>query len=160
MQKCKCDHLVFYRISDGGLILLVVYVDNIVITGSNVVGITSLKSFLISQFHTKDLGSLKYFMGIEVTRCKKDIFLFQRKYVLNLLVEMEKLDAKPYIAPMLLNLQLVADNNEPFADPEMYRRLVGKLNYLTVIQLDSAYSVSIVSQFMSSPTVAHWEALG
>lgn len=61
---------------------------------------------------------------------------------------------------MTPNLQLATEDSELFDNPEMYRRLVGKLNYLTVICPNIAYSVSIVSQFMSSPTVAHWEALG
>ncbi|XP_058006663.1 uncharacterized mitochondrial protein AtMg00810-like [Hevea brasiliensis] len=61
---------------------------------------------------------------------------------------------------MTPNLQLTVGDGELFEDPEMYRRLVGKLNYLTVTRPDIAYSVSIISQFMSSPTINHWEALG
>ena len=154
MKMSKCDHSVFYRNSDSGVILLVVYVDDIVITGSDIAGITSLKEFLKTQFHTKDLGSLKYFLGIEVMRCKKGIFLSQRKYVLDLLAETGKLGAKPCSTPMTPNLQLTTEDSEPFTDPEMYRILVGKLNYLTVTRLDIVYSVSVVSQFTSSPTVA------
>ena len=70
MQKSKSDHSVFYRNFNYGIILLVVYVDDIVITGSDSKGISSLKSFLHSQFHTKDLGTLKYFLGVEVMRSK------------------------------------------------------------------------------------------
>ena len=66
MQKTKSDHFVFYRNSSLGIILLVVYVDDIVITGSDSKCISSLKSFIQSQFHTKDLGMLRYFLGIEV----------------------------------------------------------------------------------------------
>ena len=66
MQMSKSDHSVFYRNSNPGIILLVVYVDDIVITRSDSKGISSLKSFLQSQFHTKDLGMLRYFLGIEV----------------------------------------------------------------------------------------------
>ena len=88
MQKSKSDYSVFsvfYRNSEVGIILLVVYVDDIVITGSDMTGISSLKSFLRGQFHTKDLGMLKYFLGIEVMRSKHEIFLSQRKYVLDCL---------------------------------------------------------------------------
>ena len=159
MQKSTSDHSVFFRSTKTGLILLVVYVDDIVITGSDSAGITSLKSFLQTQFQTKDLGLLKYFLGIEVSRCKRGIFLSQRKYVLDLLKETGKLGAKPCSAPMTPNLQLSIDG-ELFDDPEMYRRLVGKLNYLIVTRPDIAYSVSVLSQFMSSPIVIHWETLG
>ena len=66
LQKSKSDHFVFYRNSNSGIILLVVYVADIVITGSDCTGISSLKSFLHDQFHTKDLGMLRYFLGVEI----------------------------------------------------------------------------------------------
>jgi hypothetical protein len=134
------------------------YVDDIVITGSDITGISSVKSFLHTQFHMKDLGMLKYFLGVEVNRSKKGIFLSQRKYVLDLLTEIGKLRAKPCSVPMIPNLQLIKDG-ELFEDPEKYRRLVGKLNYLTVTCPDISYSFSVVSQFKSSPTIHHWVAL-
>ena len=84
LSKSKLDHSVFFKCSDSGIILLIVYVDDIIITGSDSAGISSLKTFLHTQFHTKDLGLLKYFLGIELTRSKKGIFLSQRKYVLDL----------------------------------------------------------------------------
>ena len=85
MQNSKSDHSVFYKNSNSSIILLVVYVDDIVITRSDSKGISSLKSFLQSQFHPKDLGMLRYFLGIEVMQNKYGIFLYQRKYVLDLL---------------------------------------------------------------------------
>ncbi|XP_062109912.1 uncharacterized mitochondrial protein AtMg00810-like [Humulus lupulus] len=136
----------------------IVYVDDIFITGNDTRGISSLKYFLHTQFHTKDFGMLKYFLGIEVTQSKQGIFLFQRKYVLELLTETGKLGEKPCSTPMSPNVHLKRDG-EPFEVPEKYRRLVGKLNYLTVTRLDIAFSVSIVSQFMSSPTIHHWAVL-
>ena len=100
MQKSKSDHSVVYRNSQAGIILLVVYVDDIIITGDDMTGISSLKSFLHGQFHTKDLGMLKYFLGAEVIRSKRGIFLSEMKYVLNLLFEIGKLAANPCQSPM------------------------------------------------------------
>ncbi|RVW25707.1 Retrovirus-related Pol polyprotein from transposon RE1 [Vitis vinifera] len=139
MNKSEKDHSVFYKKSAAGIILLVVYVDDIVITGNDHAGISDLKTFMHSKFHTKDLGELKYFLGIEVSRSKKGMFLSQRKYVLDLLKE--------------------TDDGDPFYNPERYRRVVGKLNYLTVTRPDIAYAVSVVSQFTSAPTIKHWAAL-
>ncbi|KAK2966731.1 hypothetical protein RJ640_024398 [Escallonia rubra] len=127
--------------------------------GDDCTGITSLKKFLQTKFHTKDLGPLKYFLGIEVTRSKKGIFLSQRKYVLDLLVETGKAGAKPCNTPMNPSVHLTKDDGDRLDDPEKYRRLVGKLNYLIVTRPDIAYAVSTVSQFMSEPTVKHWAAL-
>ena len=81
MQKSKSDHSVFYKNYSSGIILLVVYVDDIVIIGSDSKGTLSLKFFHHSQFHTKDLGMLKYFLSVEVMRSKQRILLSQRKYV-------------------------------------------------------------------------------
>ena len=121
-------------------------------------GISSLKSFLNGQFHTKDLRMLKYFLGVEVMRSNCGIFLSQRKYVLDLLSETGKLVTKPCPSSMAQSLHPTREG-ELFEDPERYRRLVDKLNYLTVTRLDIAYSISVVSQYMSSPTVDHWMAI-
>ena len=129
--------------------------DDIVITGSDSIGILSLKSFLHGQFYTKDLGMLRYFLGVEVMRSKHGIFLSQRKYVLDLLSETEKLGAKPCSSRMDPGVHLTREG-ELFEDPERYRRLVGKLNYLVVTCPDIAHSVSVVSQYMSSSTVDNW----
>ena len=77
MHKSKSDHFVFCKNSNYGIILLVVYVLDIAIIGSDSKGILSLKSFLHSQFHIKDLEMLKYFLGVEVMRSKQGILLFQ-----------------------------------------------------------------------------------
>ena len=155
MQKSKSNHSLFYRNSSSGIIMLVVYVDDIVITESDSKGISSLKSFLQSQFHTKDLGMLRYFLGIEVMRSKYRIFLSQRKYVLDLLSETEKLEVKPCSFPMVPGVHLTREG-ETFENPKRYRRLIGKLNYPTVTCFDIAHSVSIVSLYISSSTIDHW----
>ena len=118
-------------------------------------GISSLKSFLYSQFHTKDLETLKYFLGVEVMRSKQRILLSQRKYVFDLLFEIGKLGAKPCNTPMAPNVRFTKEG-ELFEDSERYRKLVGKLNYLTVSRSDIAYKVSVLSQYMSSLTINHW----
>ncbi|XP_031106257.1 uncharacterized protein LOC116010903 [Ipomoea triloba] len=158
MRRSACDHTVFYKHTNHGCVLLIVYVDDIVITGNDASGIDSLKSFLGAEFHTKDLGVLKYSLGIEVARSKKGIFLSQRKYVLDLLDDTGLLGSIPCDTPMEQGVKLVAGEGEVFEDLERYRRSVGKLNYLTITRPDIAFPVSMVSQFMSSPTRTHWDA--
>ena len=95
---------------------------------------------------------LRYFLDVEVMWSKHEIFLAQRKYVLDLLSEKGKLGVKPCNSPMAPGVHVTREG-ELFEDPERYRRLVGKLNYLTITRPDIAYSVSVVSQYMFSPTV-------
>ena len=98
---------------------------------------------------------LRYFLGIEFMRNKHEIFLSQWKYVFDLLFEIGKLRVKPCNFPMASGVHLTREG-ETLEDPERYRRLVEKLNYLSVTRLDIAHSVSVVSQYMFSPTVDHW----
>ena len=134
------------------------YVDDIVITGSDFKGISSLKSFLHGHFHAKDLGMLRYFLGVEVMRSKHGIFLSQRKYVFDLLFETKKLGAKPCNSPMAPSVRLIREG-KTFEDPEGYRRLVGKLNYFIVTHPNIAHSVSVVSQYTFAQTIDHWVAI-
>ena len=78
--------------------------------------------------------------------------------MLDLLSKIGKLAAKSCQSPMAQRLYLTREG-KLFEDPERYRRLVGKLNYLTITCLDIAYFVSVISQYMSSPTVDHWAAV-
>ena len=98
---------------------------------------------------------LKYFLGVDVMRSKQGIMLSQRRYVLDLLSKTGKLGAKPCSTPMTPNV-LITKEGDLFEDPERYKRLVGKLNYLTVTRQYIAYSVSVLNQYRSSPTVSHW----
>ena len=114
----KYGNLVFYRQSTVGIILLVIYVDDIVISGDDCAAISPLKKLLHAKFHTKDLGPLKYFLGVDVTRSKKGIFLSQRKYVLDLLAESGKLGDKSCSTPVVPGEHSFKDDGDPFDDPE------------------------------------------
>lgn len=159
LSKCENDHSFFYKQSRGGKLFLIVYVDDIIITGDDLVGIAELKAYLQQQFQTTDLGKLKYFLGIEVAQSQKGVVLSQRKYVLDLLTETGMLGSKPLDSHMEQGVKLVADGGEILNNPERYRRLVDKLNYLTVTRPDIAFHVSVVSQFLSSPRTSHWDAV-
>ncbi|RVW69943.1 Retrovirus-related Pol polyprotein from transposon TNT 1-94 [Vitis vinifera] len=160
MFRSTADHSVFYHHNSlGQCIYLVVYVDDIVITGSDQDGIQKLKQHLFTHFQTKDLGKLKYFLGIEIAQSSSGVVLSQRKYALDILEETGMLDCKPVDTPMDPNVKLVPGQGEPLGDPGRYRRLVGKLNYLTITRPDISFPVSVVSQFLQSPCDSHWDAV-
>ncbi|RVW86108.1 putative mitochondrial protein [Vitis vinifera] len=87
------------------------------------------------------------------------VVLSQRKYALDILEEIGMLDCKPVDTPMDPNVKLVPGQGEPLGDPGRYRRLVGKLNYLTITRPDISFPVSVVSQFLQSPCDSHWDAV-
>ncbi|XP_019150387.1 PREDICTED: uncharacterized protein LOC109147209 [Ipomoea nil] len=158
MTRSEVDHSIFYRHSNGKCIYLVVYVDDIVITGSDQEGISQLKEYLFSRFQTKDLGKLKYFLGIEVAQSSSGIVISQRKYALDILEETGMLDCRPVDNPMDPNVKLLPGQGEPLLDRERYRRLIGKLNYLTITRPDISFAVSVLSQFLENPCDTHWDA--
>ncbi|RVW42015.1 Retrovirus-related Pol polyprotein from transposon RE2 [Vitis vinifera] len=131
MLRSTADHSVFYHHNSlGQCIYLVVYVDDIVITGSD-----------------------------QDAQSSSGVVLSQRKYALDILEETGMLDCKPVDTPMDPNVKLVPGQGEPLGDPGRYRRLVGKLNYLTITRPDISFPVSVVSQFLQSPCDSHWDAV-
>ena len=112
--------------------------------------------FLHSHFQIKDLGDLKYFSGIEVSRSKKGISISQRKYALENLKDGGFFGAKPMSFPMEQNIKL-SYSGELLKDPSQYRQLVGCLIYLTITQPDITYSVHMLSRFMHASRKPHME---
>jgi hypothetical protein len=138
---------------------LLIYVDDMIITGNDEEEISSLQEHLATEFEMKNLEGLKYFLGIEVARSSKGVFLSQRKYVLDLLAETGMLDCKPVDTPIVQNHKLGEHPNQIPTNRERYQRLVGKLIYLSHTRPDIAYVVSLVSQFMHSPSEEHMKAV-
>ena len=123
-----------------------VYVDDIVLTGDDDVGITKLKAHLHQQFQTKNLSPLKYFLGIEVARSKQGIYISQRKYTLDMR-ETRLFGCKLTDTPKDSSIRLLSGYREPFSDLGHYHRLVGKLHYLIVTCPDISFDVNVVSHF-------------
>jgi hypothetical protein len=113
--------------------------------------ISSLKQLLDDRFKIKDPGTLKYFLGIEVARSDKGIHINQRKYALDILSDSGSIGCVPARIPLDQNMKLSKTDGESLIDPTMYRRLVGRLLYLTITRPDLSYSVQLLSQFMSDP---------
>jgi len=137
---------------------LLVYVDDLVLTGNASAFCAQFKAYLNNCFRIKDLGPLKYFLGIEVGRNAKGLFLCQRKYALEIIEECGLFGAKLVEFPMKTNHKLGVATGPLLSDPTQYRRLVGRLIYLTLIRPELSYSVHILSQFLLAPRQAHMEA--
>ncbi|RDX69842.1 Copia protein, partial [Mucuna pruriens] len=135
--RSEPDHSVFYcHSSFGKCVYLILYVNDIVITGND-----DVKIFQLNHFQTKYLGHLKYFFGIEVAQSKEGIVISQRKYALDILQEASMSNCRPVDSPMDPNMKLMVKQNDFYFDPERYRRLVGKLIYLTITRPDFSFAV-------------------
>ena len=154
LRRCHSDHSVFSHTSNRGKILLIVYVDDIIVTRDDKQGIDDLKRYLQNSFRTKDLGKLCYFLSIEIARSKEGINLSQRKYVLDILEETGLLGSKLMETPTDPNVKLYEDQGELLSNPERYRRLVGKLNYLTITRPDISFAPSTLGDNYSNCEVS------
>jgi hypothetical protein len=156
--QSKLDYSLFTKVQGKVFIALLVYVDDIVLASNDVDSVTQLIVFLNSKFKLKDLGTLKFFLWLEISRTSKGISLSQRKYILEILEDSGLLAAKPSKFPMETNMKLSRSSGVLLADPTSYKRLVGRLLYLTITRPDISYSVKLLSQFMDSPWQPHMDA--
>lgn len=138
--------------------IILVFVDDLLITGDDKDLIQEAKDVLHAPFKIKDLESFKYFLGIELCRSKKGILLCQRKYNLELIAELGSGGCKSALTPLEKNQKLTSleydqqcglEDDPPLSNVKGYQRLIGKLLYLTLTRDDIAYSVQTLSQFMS-----------
>ncbi|XP_022024710.1 uncharacterized mitochondrial protein AtMg00810-like [Helianthus annuus] len=156
LQKIRADPSLFIFKRDSCVMYLLVYVDDLIITGNQPSIMTSFISCLNKEFAIKDLGKLNYFLGLEVTYTQHGLFLNQSKYTLDILNRAKMLDAKPAPTPLSTNVSFVSTGTS-FPDVTHYRSIVGALQYLTITRPDIAYAVNQVSQFLHAPTSAHFQ---
>ncbi|CAL1377952.1 unnamed protein product [Linum trigynum] len=156
--QSRADHALFTYRRGETFVVALIYVDDVILAGTDLNFIGQVKGFLHDRFTIKDLGTLKYFLGIEVAHSPRGIVLNQRKYVLDILADAGLEAAKPCSTPIEQQHHLGRSPSPPAADPAAYRRLVGRLLYLTVTRPDITYAVNLLSQAMQNPTKAHEDA--
>ena len=159
-NQSNSEHTLFLKKGNNQITCLIIYVDDMVITGNNEEEISDLKRKLFMEFEMKDLGNLKYFLGIEVFRSRKGIFINQKKYILDLLAEVGMPECKPAETPIVTNHRLQTTPGEESTDKEKYQKSVGKLIYLSHTRPDISYVVGVVSRSMHLPQTPHMDAVG
>ena len=140
------------------LVFLLVYVDDIIITGNNTGLLNKVIHSLAHRFSLKDLGDLNFFLGVEVLRTKTGLILSQRKYITDLLHKHNMSDAKGVHSPLSTMEKLCLNDGSSLTNPSQYRQVIGSLQYLSLTRPDISYAVNRLSQFMHRPTVTHWSA--
>ncbi|XP_049405441.1 F-box/FBD/LRR-repeat protein At1g13570-like [Solanum stenotomum] len=148
-------HTLFLKRQQGKIIALIVYVDDLVVTGIDPEERKALQSYLSKEFKLKDLGPIKFFLEIEVSRSSKGIFLSQKKYTLDLLKETSMTACQPADTPVEKGLNLIVEPNQIPVDKGRYQRLVGRLMYLAHTRPDRAYSLSVAARDIAHNPVQH-----
>ncbi|KAK3119631.1 hypothetical protein QOZ80_9AG0673040 [Eleusine coracana subsp. coracana] len=149
------DSSLFVKAKEGRLAIVLVYVDDLIITGDYLEEIQRTRENLSVRFQMKELGELRHFLGLEMEHMKEGLFLGQQKYAKDLLQRYGMLDCKPISTPMDPNVRLREDEGKELEDVTMYRQMVGSLIYLTLTRPDISYSVGVVSRYMSKPNKHH-----
>ncbi|XP_031281122.1 uncharacterized protein LOC116139592 [Pistacia vera] len=166
-QQSPSDHSFFFKKHNGHIVILLVYVDDLVLTGSDSSLIQATKDLLHSHFKLKDLVSLRYFLGFEVARSSKGISLCQRKYALELIADLGLAAAKPALVPLDPHLNFTnveydvafpGQQDPALVDHSVYQKLIGKLLYLCLTRPDLSFAVNLLSQFMHKPKQSHLHA--
>lgn len=151
------DTSLFIYVHGGVTIYMLVYVDDIVIVSSSASALDHLLCQLSATFPVKDLGSLHYFLGIEVLRNSGGMILSQQKYALDLLQRTNMGNCKAVSTPMCTHEKLTRESGDCLNEEEsfQYRGTVGALQYLTLTRPDLSFAVNKVCQYLSRPTDVH-----
>ncbi|XP_058191984.1 uncharacterized mitochondrial protein AtMg00810-like [Rhododendron vialii] len=156
-QIISADSSLFICRGSHGIVLLLLYVDDIILTGDNSAYLKDFMLKLHQEFSMKDLGYLHYFLGIEVHQFPGGLLLNPKKYAAELLDQAQMGNCKPLSTPMVAKPSPPPNGNSPFPDPHLYRSIVGGLQYLTFTRPDLSFSVNYVCQFMHAPTEFHFQ---
>ena len=140
-KQSKYDYSLFTKGEGDNFIAILVYVNDIILASPSQAMISKTKTILKDHFKLKDPRDLKFFLGLELSRPKEGIFMCQRHYTLSILEDCGMLACKPSSIPMEAHNKLIVNSRTKLADPGSYRRLVGRLLYLTISRLDICYCV-------------------
>ena len=167
-KRCHADHCCYFKSFDDCYIILLLYVDDMLVAGSNMHAINNLKKQLSQEFEMKDLGAANQILGMRISRDMKNrtLKLSQAEYVEKVLNKFNMHGAKPVSTPLASHFKLSKELS-PKTEQEKenmskvpYASAVGSLMYAMVCtRPDIAHAVGVVSRFMSNPGKMHWEAV-
>jgi hypothetical protein len=152
------DASLFVLHTGSTTVYLLLYVDDIIITGNNSTAISDIISQLSIAFELKDLGPLRYFLGLQIDYKKVGLFVHQHKYITDLLHKFQMTDCKAAPTPIATTPPLSTDSNDALCDPTPFRSLVGAFQYATFTRPDITFAVNRVYQFMHKPSIVHFVA--
>eukprot|EP00253_Pinus_taeda_P025978 PITA_25978 len=156
-SRCHSDNTVYTKKVGKSPIILVLYVDDLILSGSDPNLINHVKSNLKKKFEMTDLSHLHYFLALQVLQSKEGISLSQSKYVCDLLRHFHMEDYKSAPSPFQSEAKLSVTCTSPEVDATLYRQLVGKFLYLTHSRPDLSFAIGLIARFMQNPHESHWK---
>lgn len=158
-KQCTVEHGVYYKKgNESSVVLIRLYVDDLLVTGSDPNEIENFKGLMKSEFEMTDLGKLTYFLGMEYLTITEGIIMHQRKYTGEVLKWFNMLNCNPANTPAETNSRLEDTLEDEKVDPTLYKQLIGSLRYLCNSMSDICYAVGLVNRFMHEPTQSHLTA--
>ena len=158
-QRCSKEPSLYRKEEKGGTLIVVVYVDDLLVTGTSAHSIQVFKREMATKFDMSDLGRLTYYLGIEVCQGKEGITLKQDRYARKILEECGMDACNSTTVPMDFNVKLAKSIEEKSIDERDYRRSIGCLRYLLHTRPDLSFSVGVLSRYMHAPKESHGAAL-
>ncbi|GJU47968.1 ribonuclease H-like domain, reverse transcriptase, RNA-dependent DNA polymerase [Tanacetum coccineum] len=158
-KKCALEQAIYTKASKDSLLLVGVYVDDLIITGTPKKEIDKFKAQMEEKFEMSDLGLLAYYLGIEVTQNNGDISIKQTAYANKILKEAGMLESNETVIPMDPGTRLTKNTEGTLVNSTEYRSLIGCLRYLLHTRPDLSYSVGLLSRFMQEPKEQHMKAV-
>lgn len=146
LKKSQVHYNLYFHLDQVIIIMLLLYVDDINLTGDNDAHKAFIKSEIQQDFEMCDLGLLSFSLGIEFMFRSDGISVTQRQYIREMLTKFGLDKCKPAFTPMMEKLRMLLDMQALPADSALYQRKVGKLIFLTHTRVDIAFTVSIVSR--------------
>lgn len=143
------DYCLFVKSYADSFMALLVYVDDVILTGTSITDLDDIKVALHSKFTIKDLGYLKCFLGLKVARLDSATILSQTKFTIDILIDVGMLNYKLASFPLPRGLHLSPNIGEPLLEPDIYRNLVGRSLYVNLTRADISHSIQYLSPFMT-----------
>jgi len=158
-KKCKAEYGIYVqKFNEENMTVIYLYVDDLLVTGSNQIEIEKFKHTMQCEFEMTDLVRLSYFLGLKFKTSKVGIMVHQQKYIGELLERFQMIDCNIASNPFETNVKLDECSNEERVEPTQFKQIVGSLRYLCNIRPNICFAVSIIGRFMNDPRKSHLTA--
>jgi hypothetical protein len=157
----ESDKCIYYKSFDDAHVIICLYVDDLLIFGSNIDVINTTKTLLKNNFDMKDLGEANVILGMKITRTSNGIFIDQFHYIEKILKKYKFFDYKPVNTPFDPSVHLFPTKHENYIyNQKEYASIIGSLRYATdCTRPDIAYAVGVLARFTSKPNFEHWNVM-